>query len=149
MSVILETGEPREVHHFATLLGFGASAVNPYLAHEGIKYLVSSHMLDKDPYAAIDDYNKAVLNGIVKIAAKMGISTIQSYISSKIFEAIGLDKDLVDKYFPGTVSRIEGISLKDIEDDIESWHATAFDPLGLGVDPVSYTHLTLPTTPYV
>ena len=134
MSVILETGEPREVHHFATLLGFGASAVNPYLAHEGIKYLVSSHMLDKDPYAAIDDYNKAVLNGIVKIAAKMGISTIQSYISSKIFEAIGLDKDLVDKYFPGTVSRIEGISLKDIEDDIESWHATAFDPLGLGVD---------------
>ena len=134
MSVILETGEPREVHHFATLLGFGASAVNPYLAHEGIKYLVSSHMLDKDPYAAIDDYNKAVLNGIVKIAATMGISTIQSYISSKIFEAIGLDKDLVDKYFPGTVSRIEGISLKDIEDDIESWHATAFDPLGLGVD---------------
>ena len=73
--LFVETGEPREVHHFATLLGFGASAVNPYLAHEGIKYFVSSHMLDKDPYAAIDDYNKVVLNGIVKIAAKMGIST--------------------------------------------------------------------------
>ena len=134
VSLIVETAEPTEVHHFATLLGFGASAVNPYLAHEGIKYLVSSHMLDKDPYAAIDDYNKAVLNGIVKIASKMGISTIQSYEGSKIFEAIGIDSDVIDKYFTNTVSRIGGITLKDIENDVNELHSAAYDPLGLETD---------------
>ncbi len=79
LSLILESGEPREVHHFATLLGFGASAINPYLAQDTVKQLVDEHMLDKDYYAAIDDYNHAIITGIVKIAAKMGISTIQSY----------------------------------------------------------------------
>ena len=78
LSLILESGEPREVHHFATLLGFGASAINPYLAQDTVKQLVDEHMLDKDYYAAIDDYNHAIITGIVKIAAKMGISTIQS-----------------------------------------------------------------------
>ena len=85
LSLILESGEPREVHHFATLLGFGASAINPYLAQDTVKQLVDEHMLDKDYYAAIDDYNHAIITGIVKIAAKMGISTIQSYQGSKIF----------------------------------------------------------------
>lgn len=98
LSLILESGEPREVHHFATLLGFGASAINPYLAQDTVKQLVDEHMLDKDYYAAIDDYNHAIITGIVKIAAKMGISTIQSYQGSKIFEAIGIDKSVIDKY---------------------------------------------------
>ena len=88
--MILETGEPREVHHFATLLGYGASAINPYLAHESIKQLIDTDMLQKDYYAAVNDYNEAVISGIVKIASKMGISTIQSYQGSMIFEAIGL-----------------------------------------------------------
>lgn len=91
-------------------------------------------MLDKDYYAAVDDYNNAIINGIVKIAAKMGISTIQSYQGAKIFEAIGIDSDVINKYFKGTVSRIEGVSLKDIENDVETLHSKAFDPLGLSTD---------------
>lgn len=134
MAVILESGEPRDVHHFATLLGYGASAINPYLAQESIQELIDLNMLDKDYYAAVDDYNAAILGGIVKIAAKMGISTIQSYQGAKIFEAIGINSDVINKYFTGTVSRIEGISLKDIQDDVESLHNKAFDPLGLPTD---------------
>ena len=134
VSVILESAEPREVHHFATLLGFGASAINPYLAQDTIKELIENHMLDKDYYAAVDDYNDAVLHGIVKIASKMGISTIQSYDGSKIFEAIGLDKSVIDTYFTGTVCRVGGITLKDIENDVNELHSMAFDPLGLETD---------------
>ena len=134
MAVILESGEPRDVHHFATLLGYGASAINPYLAQESIQELIDLHMLDKDYYAAVDDYNNAILNGIVKIAAKMGISTIQSYQGSKMFEAIGINSDVINKYFSGTVSRIEGIDISDIENDVETRHSKAFDPLGLSVD---------------
>ena len=134
MAVILESGEPRDVHHFATLLGYGASAINPYLAQESIQELIELNMLDKDYYAAVDDYNNAILGGIVKIAAKMGISTIQSYQGAKIFEAIGIDSDVINKYFKGTVSRIEGISLKDIQEDVETLHSKAFDPLGLPTD---------------
>ncbi len=134
LSLILESGEPRDVHHFATLLGYGASAINPYLAHETIKQMVDEGMINKDPYAAIDDYNRAVLGGIVKIASKMGISTIQSYQGSQIFEAIGISREVIDKYFTGTVSRVEGITMKDIEDSVEELHSKAFDPLGLDVD---------------
>ena len=134
LSLILESGEPREVHHFATLLGFGASAINPYLAQDTVKQLVDEHMLDKDYYAAIDDYNHAIITGIVKIAAKMGISTIQSYQGSKIFEAIGIDKSVIDKYFTNTVSRIGGITLQDIENDVDELHSAAYDPLGLETD---------------
>ncbi len=134
LSLILESGEPREVHHFATLLGYGASAVNPYLAHETVKELVDLRMLNKDYYAAVDDYNKAVVSGIVKIASKMGISTIQSYQGAKIFEAVGIDKSVIDKYFTNTVSRIGGITLKDIENDVDYLHSLAYDPLGLEVD---------------
>ena len=134
MAVILESGEPRDVHHFATLLGYGASAINPYLAQESIQELIDLNMLDKDYYAAVDDYNKAIITGIVKIAAKMGISTIQSYQGAKIFEAIGINSDVIDKYFKGTVSRIEGVSLKDIQEDVETLHSKAFDPLGLSTD---------------
>ena len=134
MAVILESGEPRDVHHFATLLGYGASAINPYLAQESIQELIDLNMLDKDYYAAVDDYNNAIISGIVKIAAKMGISTIQSYQGAKIFEAIGINSDVINKYFTGTVSRIEGIGLKDIQEDVETHHSKAFDPLGLSTD---------------
>lgn len=132
LAVILESGEPREVHHFATLLGYGASAVNPYLAQETIHELIGNDLLDKDYYAAVNDYNNAVLHGIVKIASKMGISTIQSYQGSQIFEAIGIGRDVIDKYFTDTVSRIGGITIKDIENNVDKLHTAAFDPLGLG-----------------
>ena len=134
VAMILESGEPREVHHFATLLGYGACAINPYLAQESIKELIEENSLDKDFYAAVNDYNKAIIKGIVKIASKMGISTIQSYQGSQIFEAIGLNSDVISKYFTNTVSRIEGISIKDIEKDVQALHSAAFDSLGLKVD---------------
>ena len=134
VAIILESAEPREVHHFATLLGFGASAINPYLAQESIKELIDNHMLDKDYYAAVNDYNDAVLYGIVKIASKMGISTIQSYQGSKIFEAIGIDREVINKYFTNTVCRVGGITLKDIEDEVNTLHSMAFDSLGLTTD---------------
>jgi glutamate synthase (ferredoxin) len=134
MALILESAEPREIHHFATLLGYGACAVNPYLAQETIGQLIDEGLLDKDYYAAVDDYNRAVLSGIVKIASKMGISTIQSYQGSQIFEAIGISQEVIDKYFTGTVSRVGGITLKDIQNDVEAMHRTAFDPLGLDIN---------------
>jgi len=134
MSIILESGEPREIHHFATLLGFGASAVNPYLAHESIRYMVRTHILDKDEYAAIKDYDNAVLHGIVKIASKMGISTIHSYQGSKIFEAVGIGREVIEKYFTNTISPVGGITLADIADDVNALHSKAFDPLGLDTD---------------
>ena len=134
MSLILESGEPREVHHFATLLGYGASAVDPYLAHATIRELVEEELLDKDYYAAVEDYDQAILFGIVKIASKMGISTIQSYQGSKIFEALGISKEVIDACFPGTVSRIGGITLEDIGQAADEQHSRAFDPLGLPVD---------------
>ncbi|MDD5952042.1 MAG: glutamate synthase large subunit [Oscillospiraceae bacterium] len=134
LSVILESAEPREVHHFATLLGYGASAINPYLAQECIGELVEKKLLDKEESVAIDDYNEAVLQGIVKIASKMGISTLQSYQSAQIFEAVGIDRDVIDHYFTNTVSRVGGIGLKEIGEVVEYRHNHAFDPLGLSID---------------
>ncbi|MDO4519562.1 MAG: glutamate synthase large subunit [Eubacteriales bacterium] len=134
MSLILESAEPREVHHFATLLGYGACAVNPYLAHASIAELVNDGILNKDYYAAAADYDHAIIQGIVKIASKMGISTIQSYQGSRIFEAVGISKSVIDKYFTGTVSRIEGITIEDIAKSTDLQHSSAFDPLGLTTD---------------
>ncbi len=134
VAMILESGEPREVHHFATLLGYGACAINPYLAHESIRQLIDSRLLHKDYYAAVDDYNHAVIHGIIKIASKMGISTIQSYQGAKIFEAIGLKKEFIDTYFTDTVSRVGGIGIEEIAKDYTAFHSEAFDPLGLEVD---------------
>ena len=139
MSIIIESGEPRTVHHFATLLGYGASAVNPYLAHACIEKLAEDDLLDKDYYAAANDYDNAILKGIVKIASKMGISTIQSYQGSKIFEAIGISADVIDKYFTKTISPIGGYTLNDIADAVDKQHSKAFDPLGLS------TELSLPS----
>ncbi len=134
MALILESGEPRLVHDFATLLGYGACAINPYLAQETIGRLIDEGLLDKDYYAAVDDYDHAILAGIVKIASKMGISTIQSYQGSQIFEALGISREVVDKYFTNTTCRVGGITLADIQEDIESRHQKAFDPLGLGTN---------------
>ena len=134
LSLILESGEPREVHHFATILGYGASAINPYLAQETIAEMIEKGQLNKDVHAAIDSYNEAVISGIIKIASKMGISTVQSYQGAKIFEAIGISRDVIDKYFTGTISRIGGITLDDIQSNVEYQHSKAFDPLGLDVD---------------
>ena len=134
VSIILESAEPRDVHHFATLLGYGARAVNPYLAQECIADLIDKERLDKDYHTAIKDYNNAILHGIVKIASKMGISTLQSYQSAQIFEAVGISNEVIDKYFTNTVSPVEGIGLKEIGADVEFRHNQAFDPLGLSVD---------------
>ncbi len=108
VSVVLESAEPRDVHHFAALLGYGAQAINPYLAQECIGELIGKGLLDRDFYAAVDAYDSAVLDGVVKIASKMGISTIQSYQSAQIFEAVGICRGVIDKYFTNTISRVEG-----------------------------------------
>ena len=134
VSIILETAEVRDVHQAAMCLGYGARAINPYLAHEAIAELIDQKILDKDYHTAIDDYNKAVINGIVKIAAKMGISTIQSYQSAQIFEAVGIAADVVEKYFTNTVSRVGGVGLKEIEEDVRYHHDQGFDPAGLTVN---------------
>ena len=134
VSIILESAEPRDVHHFATLLGYGARAVNPYLAQECIADLIDKGRLDKDYHTAIEDYNNAIVHGIVKIASKMGISTLQSYQSAQIFEAVGISKSVIDKYFTNTVSPVDGIGLSEISEDVEYRHNQAFDPLGLHVD---------------
>ncbi len=134
VSLILESGEIRDVHQAACVLGFGARAVNPYLAHECIGELMDIGLLDKDYHTAVDDYDEALLRGVVKIAAKMGISTIQSYQSARIFEAVGLSGEVIDKFFEGTLSRVGGVGIRQIEEGIAFRHDHAFDPLGLPVD---------------
>ena len=145
VSIILESAEPRDVHQIATLLGFGARAIHPYLAHECISELIDIGILDKDYHTAIKDYNKALLGGVVKIAAKMGISTLQSYQSARIFEAIGLSQKFVDRYFTGITSRVGGIGIEEIGEDVELRHNRAFDPLGLptetGLDSIGFHSL--------
>ncbi|MBQ5317446.1 MAG: glutamate synthase large subunit [Oscillospiraceae bacterium] len=128
MSIIVESAEPCEVHHFAALLGFGAGAVNPYLALDTIRGLIAKGQIEKDYTSAVNDYINAAVSGIVKIAAKMGISTIQSYQGSGIFEALGVSKEVTEKYFPGTVSRIGGLTLSDIESRSRRLHKKAFAP---------------------
>ena len=134
VSLIIETGEARDVHGCAALLGFGARAINPYLAQDCVVELIEKGMLNKDYHSAIDDYNEALLSGIVKTAAKMGISCIQSYQSSKIFEALGLDKEFVETYFPGISWKVGGCTIKTIEDMVIKNHNKSFDSLGLNVD---------------
>ena len=129
VSLVLESGEPREVHHFALLLGYGISAINPYLALEAIDQLISLELLTGlEPAAAKKNYLKAGSKGIVKILSKMGISTIQSYQGAQIFEAIGIDQSVIDRYFTATPSRVGGIDLAIISREAESRHQTAFDP---------------------
>ena len=127
VGLILESGEPREVHHFALLLGYGAAAINPYLAFETIQDLSrQGHIPPEIETHAVRNYIKAISKGIIKVISKMGISTIQSYCGAQIFEAIGLDSSLVDKYFTGTPSRIGGIGLDLIAEEAIVRHRLAF-----------------------
>ena len=134
VSILLESAEPRQVHHFATLLGYGARAINPYLAEETIVELIEEGLLDKDFHTAVHDYNAAVLHGITKVASKMGISTLQSYQSAQIFEAVGISRPVIDRYFTNTVSRVGGVGLREIAEMVDRNHSRAFDPLGLETD---------------
>ena len=132
LSIILESGEPTEVHHFALLVGYGVTAVNPYLALRTVRESVQSGLLSGLTEAqAQAHYIKAAVKGVVKTMSKMGISTIQSYRGSQLFEAVGLSQRLIDEYFPETVSPIGGIGLDGVARENAARHAAAFrDPLG-------------------
>lgn len=128
VSIVLESAEPREVHHFALLIGYGADAINPYLALETIENLISRGDLDLAPEKAIANFLKANLNGVIKTMSKMGISTVASYRGAQIFEAIGLNEAVIDKYFTKTASRVEGIGLPTIAKETEARHNKAYAP---------------------
>ncbi len=135
--LIIETGEAREVHHFACLLGFGASAVNPYLAFETIEDLRRRQLLpvDLDEETAREHYIESVGKGLLKIMSKMGISTVPSYIGAQIFEAVGLGDEVIEECFPGTVSRIGGIDLATIEHETLMRHRAAYPEAEVDDDP--------------
>ncbi|MFQ5857601.1 MAG: glutamate synthase large subunit [Anaerolineae bacterium] len=127
VSLVLESGEPREVHHFAVLIGYGADAINPYLAYETLDDMIRQGMLtDITLDKAVKNYIKAVVKGVVKTMSKMGISTIQSYRGAQIFEAIGLNQTVVDKYFTWTPSRVGGVGIDVIAEEAQMRHARAF-----------------------
>jgi len=127
VGLILESGEPREVHHFALLIGYGAGAINPYLAFETLEDMIEQGQLPKlTPEKAIKNYVKAVTKGVMKVMSKMGISTAQSYCGAQIFEAIGLNQDVIDQYFTWTPSRIQGIGLDVIAAEVKARHDHAF-----------------------
>jgi glutamate synthase (ferredoxin) len=127
VGLVLESGEPREVHHFALLLGYGAAAVNPYLAFESLYDMIQTGMLPGVTYErAIKNYIKAINKGIVKVISKMGISTIQSYTGAQVFEALGLNQQFIDKYFTWTPSRIGGIGIEEVAREVKMRHDRAF-----------------------
>ena len=127
VGLIVESGEPREVHHLALLLGYGAGAVNPYLAFETLDDMIREQLLaDVDAAGAVKNYLKALNKGVVKVMSKMGISTIQSYRGAQIFEAIGLDKAFVDKYFTWTASRVGGIGIDVVAQEASLRHHRAY-----------------------
>lgn len=128
VSIIIETGEARETMHFALLLGYGATAVNPYIAYQSIKSMINNGEIKNISYKeAIDNYLYAVNHGLLKILSKMGISTLRSYHGAQIFEAIGLKSDFVNKYFKGTPSRIEGIGIETVAEEVLIRHKNAFN----------------------
>ncbi len=129
--LIIESGEPREVMHFCLLIGYGASAVNPYLAIETLENLAERGLLPEGLSfeQALRNYKKAVNKGLLKVFSKMGISTLQSYRGAQIFEAIGLNSEVIQKYFTGTPSRIEGVGLDVIAEEVRRKHAFAFSPV--------------------
>ncbi len=133
--LVLESGEPREVHHFALLISYGCSAINPYLAYDTIDDLIAEKMLENtDHKKAVAKYIKATIKGVVKTMAKMGISTIQSYRGAQIFEAVGINSDVVSKYFTGTASRIQGVGLDVIAEEALARHRRAFAPEPVNVE---------------
>ncbi len=137
VSLVLETGEAREVHHFALLIGYGCSAVNPYLAFETMDGMIGDGLLaNVDHQLACKNFVKAAAKGVIKVASKMGISAIQSYHGAQVFEAVGLRQDLVDDYFTGTASRIGGIGIDVVAKEVLLRHAAAFAPRGAESEPL-------------
>ncbi|WP_422107270.1 glutamate synthase large subunit [Winogradskyella sp.] len=135
VSLIIESAEPREVHHFALLFGFGASAVNPYIVNEIVQEQINTNdVTDLEYLTAIKNYNKAIGKGILKVMNKIGISTLNSYRASQLFECIGINTATVDKYFPNTPTRIQGIGLREIEQEIVKRHRRAFQVNDTTVD---------------
>ena len=128
VGLVLESGEPREIHHFALLIGYGASAVNPYLAFETIHDQVKQGMLAGPAEKAEQKYIKAINKGIVKVISKMGISTIQSYHGAQVFEAIGLNQDFIDEYFTWTATRIGGVGIDVVAREVKARHYRAYPP---------------------
>jgi len=126
VALIVESAEPKEVHHFALLFGFGADCVNPYLAYEAVNYLIAEKEIKLDSDTALKNYNKALTDGILKILSKMGISTLRSYRGAQIFEALGLSSEFVEKYFTGTVSRIGGVGLEGIIEETIQRHKDTY-----------------------
>jgi glutamate synthase (NADPH/NADH) large chain len=126
VSIVLETGEAREVHHFSVLLGYGADAINPYMAFETLHQMIGDKMLDMEHQKAVYNYLKGSTKGVVKTMAKMGISTVASYRGAQIFEAIGLSTDLVNRYFTGTAGRVEGVGINEVAEETLRRHRHAF-----------------------
>ncbi|NCB42233.1 MAG: glutamate synthase large subunit [Clostridia bacterium] len=128
MGIVLESGEPREVHHFCTLIGYGVTAINPYTAYDTIRDLATKDLLNGlCEEEAIKNYIKAIVKGVLKVLTKMGISTMRSYHGSQIFEAVGISKAVIDRYFTMTPSRLEGIGLEEIEAENQMRHDSAFN----------------------
>ncbi|MCG1026315.1 MULTISPECIES: glutamate synthase large subunit [Dehalobacter] len=135
VGIVLETGEAREVHHFCALIGYGVTAINPYIAYETIRDLAAKGMTNGLSYQeAKKNYIKASIKGILKVLTKMGISTMRSYHGAQIFEAVGLKRDLIDRYFTQTPSRLEGIGLEEITMENQMRHESAFDENALYTD---------------
>ncbi|MCW2606577.1 MAG: gltB, partial [Frankiales bacterium] len=126
VGLVVEAGDAREIHHVALLIGYGAAAVNPYLAFETIEQLIADGDLPVDPAVAVKNYIKAAGKGVLKVMSKMGISTIASYTGAQVFEALGLSQDLVDEYFTGTTSRLGGIGLEVVAAEVAARHRRAY-----------------------
>ncbi|GAB1450902.1 glutamate synthase large subunit [Draconibacterium sp.] len=126
VGIIVETGEAREIHHFALLLGYGASIINPYLAFAAIDHLVKEGKIEKEYNEARKNYIKSIDKGLLKVISKMGISTLRSYHGAQIFEAIGISQELIDKYFTGTISKIGGVGLEEITKEALIFHSEAY-----------------------
>ncbi len=133
VGLILETGEPRDVHQFACLIGYGAGTINPYLVFESLVDMERDHYLPEglDAQTAEGKFIKAINKGLLKIFSKMGISTVQSYCGAQIFEAIGLNRELIDRYFTGTPSRVEGVGIRDIGEETLRRHRVAYEPVAI------------------
>jgi glutamate synthase (ferredoxin) len=129
ISLVIETGEAREAHHIALLVGYGAEAVCPYLAYDTLTAMAADGMIEADGGLAVTNYRDAMTHALIKIMSKMGISTVQSYHGAQIFEALGISEVVIDEYFTGTVSRIGGLTLKEIEAEAKERHEKAFNPI--------------------
>jgi len=132
VALIVESAEPKEVHHFALLFGYGVDCVNPYLAYQAVNYLIKEREIELEPDIALKNYNKALTDGILKILSKMGISTLRSYRGAQIFEALGLNSEFVEQYFTGTVTRIGGVGLEGIIEETIQRHNQAYALRGTG-----------------